>query len=142
MDKLSEFVIPTTKQTEYINITEKVAQLVRKSGIRDGVAFVITAHTTSGITVNECLECLQSDMEVLMKDLVPEDRPYAHARMLHSYGTTAGNAPGHLRGMLTNNHAVLPVQNGKIVRGHAAEIFFAEYDGPQDRTVLVEVMGE
>ena len=142
MDKLSEFVIPTKKQTEYINITEKVAELVRESGIKNGIAFVITAHTTSGITVNECLECLQSDMEVLMDELAPELKPYSHARMLHSYGQTAGTAPGHLKAMLTNNHAVLPVQNGKIVRGHAAEIFFAEYDGPQDRTVLVQVMGE
>ncbi len=142
MDKLSEFVIPTKKQTEYINITEKVAELVRESGIKNGIAFVITAHTTSGITVNECLECLQSDMEVLMQDLVPEDRPYAHARMLHSYGTTAGNAPGHLRGMLTNNHAVFPVRDGELVKGHAAEVFFAEYDGPQNRKVYVQVMGD
>ena len=142
MDKLSEFVIPTKKQTEYINITEKVAELVRESGIKNGIAFVITAHTTSGITVNECLECLQSDMEVLMQDLVPEDRPYAHARMLHSYGTTAGNAPGHLRGMLTNNHAVFPVCDGELVKGHAAEVFFAEYDGPQNRKVYVQVMGD
>ena len=142
MDKLSEFVIPTKKQTEYINITEKVAELVRESGIKNGIAFVITAHTTSGITVNECLECLQSDMEVLMQDLVPEDRPYAHARMLHSYGTTAGNAPGHLRGMLTNNHAVFPVRDGELVEGHAAEVFFAEYDGPQNRKVYVQVMGD
>ncbi|HIV87766.1 MAG TPA: secondary thiamine-phosphate synthase enzyme YjbQ [Candidatus Pygmaiobacter gallistercoris] len=142
MVKLNKFVLQTMKETQYILITDRVEKLVEQSGIQNGVVFVITAHTTSGITVNESLECLQSDMEVLMDELAPELKPYSHARMLHSYGQTAGNAPGHLKAMLTNNHAVLPVQNGKIVRGHAAEIFFAEYDGPQDRTVLVEVMGE
>ena len=141
MVKLSEFVLYTKKQTEYINITDRVKKLVEESGIKDGVVFVITAHTTSGITVNECLECLQSDMEETMCSLVPEDGKYSHARMLHSYGQTAGNAPGHLRALITNNHAVLPVKDGKLYRGKAQEIFFAEYDGPQDRTVFVEVMG-
>lgn len=142
MDQLKEFVVATEKQTQYINITAQVARLVKESGIQDGFVLVETAHTTTGITVNECLECLQSDMEVLMQDLVAEDKPYAHARMLHSYGTTAGNAPGHLRGMLTGNHAILPVQGGALVKGHAAEIFLAEYDGPQNRKVYVQVMGD
>ena len=142
MVKLSKFVLQTMKEAQYIQITDRVEKIVEESGVKNGVVFVITAHTTSGITVNESLECLQSDMEVLMAELAPELKPYSHARMLHSYGQTAGNAPGHLKAMLTGAHAVLPVKDGKVVRGHAAEIFFAEYDGPQDRTVMVQVMGE
>ena len=44
--------------------------------------------------------------------------------------------------MLTGNHAVFPVEDRKLVRGSAQEIFFCEYDGAQSRTVYVEVMGE
>lgn len=48
---------------------------------------------------------------------------YAHSRMLHSYGTTAGNPAGHLRAMLTGNHVVFPVSERKIVRGCPGNLF-------------------
>ena len=142
MVKLSEFVVNTMAYNDYINITQKVRDIVENSGVQNGVAFVITAHTTTGITVNEALECLQSDMKDMMWELVPEYKKYSHARMLHSYGQTAGNPTGHLRAMLTNNHTVMPVKDGKLYCGKAQEIFLAEYDGPQNRRIFVEVIGE
>lgn len=142
MVKLSKFVIHTKKYNDFINITEQVEKEVENSGITNGVVFIITAHTTTGITVNECLECLQSDMMDLMYRLVPEYAHYAHARMLHTYGTTAGNPTGHLRSHLTGNHCVFPIAEAKIIRGGAQEIFFCEFDGAQSRTVYVQVIGE
>lgn len=139
---LMEFVVPTQADTDYINITRKVEQLVESSGIRSGTAFIITAHTTTGITVNEALECLQSDMRGIIAALAPEMRKYSHARMLHSYGQSADNAPSHIRAMLTNNHAVFPVKNGKLHRGKAQDLFLAEFDGPQDRRVVVVILGD
>ena len=141
MVRLMELVIRTGADTEYINITERVERCVREAGVPDGAAFIITAHTTTRITLNESLECLQSDMKALLAALVPEERGYSHARMLHSYGQSADNAPSHIRAMLTNNHAVLPIRGGGLCRGEAQEIFLAEYDGPQDRTVFVVVIG-
>lgn len=142
MVKLSEFVINTTKYNDFINITAEVEKKVAESGIRNGIVLVVTMHTTTAITTNEALECLQSDMMDLMWKLVEEDAAYSHSRMLHSYGTTAGNPTGHLRSMLTGNHAVFPVWEGRVVRGGAQEIFFCEYDGAQSRRVCVEVLGE
>lgn len=142
MVKLDKFVLHTKKYNEFINITEKVEEMAGRCGITNGVVYIITAHTTAGITVNEALECLQSDMSGLMDRLVPEDAPYAHARMLHSYGTTAGNPTGHLKSMLTGNHAVFLLNNKKLVRGGAQDIFFCEYDGAQSRTVYMAVIGE
>ena len=141
MVRLMEFVVKTCADTAYINITQEVERLVESAGIAEGTAFVITQHTTTGITVNEALECLQSDMEQTISALAPETRRYSHARMLHSYGESADNAPSHIRAMLTNNHTLLPVRDGKLHRGAAQEIFLAEYDGPQDRKVVVVVLG-
>ncbi|HJC81545.1 MAG TPA: secondary thiamine-phosphate synthase enzyme YjbQ [Candidatus Mediterraneibacter excrementipullorum] len=142
MVRIDHFVLHTVKYQDFINITEQIENIVEGSGVHEGVAFVITEHTTTGITVNEALECLQSDMHEMFSRMLPEDAPYAHGRMLHSYGTTAGNPTGHLRAMLTGNHSVFPVQNGRLVRGGAQEIFFCEYDGAQSRTVYVVTMGE
>lgn len=140
--KLSNFVVQTKKYNDFINITNTVEDHVSSSGVQNGVVFVITAHTTTGITVNEALECLQSDMYDMLWRLVPEDLNYAHSRMLQSYGTTAGNPTGHLRSHLTGNHVVFPVKDGELIKGGAQEIFLCEFDGAQDRKVFVSIIGE
>lgn len=142
MVKLEAFILHTKKYNEFINITEKVERIVNDTEITNGIVYIISAHTTTGVTVNESLECLQSDMQDFLTRIIPEDMPYAHARMLHSYGATAGNPTGHLKSMITGSHIVFPICNKKIVRGEAQEIFFCEYDGAQSRTVYVGIMGE
>lgn len=123
-------------------ITPQVEGAVAESGIQDGMVTVITKHTTTGITVNEALECLESDISIALATFAPEDRPYSHARMLRDYGSTAGNPTGHLKAMLTGNHCHFLVQDGKVVKGGAQEVYFCEFDGPAQRNILVVVEGK
>ena len=118
-------------------ITDAVLQAVSESGIKDGVVTVMTKHTTTGVTVNEALECLESDIANALALFAPEDRPYAHARMLRDYGSTAGNPTGHLKAMLVGNHCHFPIVNGALVRGGAQDIYFCEFDGPAKRNIMV-----
>ena len=103
---------------------------------------VMTKHTTTGVTVNEALECLESDIEVALSLFAPEDRPYSHARMLRDYGSTAGNPTGHLKALITGNHCHFLIQDGEIIRGGAQEVYFCEFDGPASRNILVMVEGQ
>lgn len=103
---------------------------------------VLTKHTTTGVTVNEALECLESDIAVALSLFAPEDRPYSHARMLRDYGSTAGNPTGHLKALVTGSHCHFLIQDGKINRGGAQDVYFCEYDGPASRNILVIVEGE
>ncbi|MBC8586396.1 secondary thiamine-phosphate synthase enzyme YjbQ [Youxingia wuxianensis] len=137
-----EFDILTSQYNQFIPIGDKVAQEVEKSGIKSGVVYVITAHTTTGITVNEKLECLEDDLLDLLAGFAPEDGTYYHARFLHSYGAMAGNPTGHMKSMITGNHCVFPIVDGKMKLGAAQEIYLGEFDGPQDRTIRITVMGE
>lgn len=123
-------------------ITEQVEQIVAESGVRDGMVTVMTKHTTTGITVNEALECLESDIQIALSLFAPEDRPYSHARMLKDYGSTAGNPTGHLKALLTGNHCHFLIQDGKIVKGGAQDVYFCEFDGPASRNILVIVEGQ
>lgn len=132
----------TKTYNQFILITEEVRRIAAESGIKNGMITVITKHTTTGVTVNEALECLESDIAEFLERLVPEDHPYAHARMLRDYGSTAGNPTGHLKAHLTGNHCHMPIVDGKIVCGGAQEIYFCEFDGPASRTVNVIVQGE
>lgn len=130
---------------EYVQmdvITPQVEQIVAESGIQNGMVTVMTKHTTTGVTVNEALECLESDIQIALSLFAPEDRPYSHARMLKDYGSTAGNPTGHLKALLTGNHCHFLIQDGKIVRGGAQDVYFCEFDGPASRNILVIVEGE
>lgn len=137
-----KFTFLTSEYNQYIVVTNMVERAVRDSGVQNGMVTVISKHTTAGITTNESLECLESDIDVFLKRLVPEDYPYSHARMLADYGSTAGNPTGHLKAMLVGNHAHFMVRDGEIERGGAQEVYFCEFDGPSERTFLVQVMGE
>ncbi|HOA21774.1 MAG TPA: secondary thiamine-phosphate synthase enzyme YjbQ [Anaerolineaceae bacterium] len=132
----------TSQYNQFILITEEVGAAVEESGIRNGIVAVTSNHTTAGIMVNEALECLESDIDDALQRLIPEDHPYAHARILRDYGSTAGNPTGHLKSMLTGNHCLFPVVDGKVVKGDAQEIYFMEFDGPSQRSYTITVQGE
>lgn len=142
MFKLEKVVFLTDRYIQLIPITEKFHEVVAASGIRNGLAAVITMHTTTGIVVNERLDCVESDLDDALRRLVPEDLPYAHAHILRDYGSTAGNPTGHIKSMLVGNSCMFPVMDGKPVMGEAQDIYFYEFDGPARRTITITVMGE
>ena len=132
----------TKAYNEMTVLTPLVEEIVAESGVCRGMVTVLTKHTTTGVTVNEALECLESDIQNALALFAPEDRPYSHARMLRDYGSTAGNPTGHLKAMLTGNHCHFPVVDGEMIRGGAQDIWFCEFDGPAQRNILVLVEGE
>lgn len=129
----------TKRYNEFDVITPQVEEIVAQSGIQNGLVTVLTKHTTTGVTVNEALECLESDIETALSLFAPEDRPYSHARMLRDYGSTAGNPTGHLKALVTGNHCHFLLQDGQLVRGGAQDVYFCEFDGPAQRNILVIV---
>ena len=138
---VKRFGIQTEHDTQLIDITQRVRDLIAETGIRDGMAIVMTLHTTTAITVNEGLPDLEDDLVELLGDLVQADRPYRHARFLHPDGQMAVNAPSHLRGALLGMQVILPVENGAPVLGTRQTIYFVELDGPLYRNAIVHVMG-
>ena len=140
--RLKENIVIADAEFQLINITEDVKNYVRECGLKNGIVYVITMHTTTGITVNEALPCVEKDIEEILGKIVPADYPYNHDHYLPSYGTIGGNAPGHLKSLLTGNSCVFPLVNGEMVLGSAADIYFCEYDGIKKRKYLIYVMGE
>jgi secondary thiamine-phosphate synthase enzyme len=132
----------TDEYNQYLIITKDVEEAIQKSKIKNGMVTVETKHTTTGISVNEAMECLESDIDVFLGKLVPEDAPYSHCHILRDYGSTGGNPTGHIKAMLTGNHCHFPLIDGKLVKGSAQDIWFCEYDGPSQRTVNVIIQGD
>ena len=105
--KLKEAAVCADREFEMIKITPEVRAFVEESGIENGLVYVITEHTTTGITVNESLDCVEKDIMECLSRIAPEDYPYHHNHYLPTYGTIGGNTPGHLKSLLTGNHCVL-----------------------------------
>lgn len=125
--------IHTTTRTELIDITDRVRELVKKSGKRDGICVISTRHTTSSIIVNENERGLKRDIMNMLESLVPENKSYAH-------NSIDNNADSHLRAVLLGMSQTIPVEGGHLVLGTWQSIFFVELDGPRDRSVNVTVM--
>jgi secondary thiamine-phosphate synthase enzyme len=133
--------IETSDFQDILNINEFVEQAVKESEIRNGIVYVITMHTTTGITVNEDAECIRRDILNLLQSLVPDEGNYRHARYLDFDGRLGVNAPSHLRSVVVGNHTVIPLQDGKLIMGQRQSVFFLEFDGPQHREFVVTVIG-
>jgi secondary thiamine-phosphate synthase enzyme len=140
--KLKEEAVCADQEFELIKITQKVRDFVAESGIVNGVVYVITEHTTTGITVNESLTCVEKDIMEKLDQLAPENDTYNHNHYLPTYGTIGGNTPGHLKSLLTGNHCVFPIMDGQLKLGHAADIYFCEFDGIKNRKCMIYAMGE
>jgi secondary thiamine-phosphate synthase enzyme len=137
-----ELGIQSTKEMQIINITEEVERVVDNSGIQNGVVNVITMHTTTGITVNEGISCLEEDIIDTLERLAPEGLDYHHARYLDFDGRLGVNAHCHLRSMITGMNTMFPVKDGKVIRGGRQNVYFVETDGPLYRKYVVQVLGE
>ena len=142
MIKIIPLHILTNRYNQYFLITEDIKKAVAESGIQNGMVTVQTMHTTTAISVNEGLECLESDIDVFLKKLIPEDAPYSHNHMLRDYGSTGGNPTGHLKSMLLGNHCHFPIIDGKLIAGSAQDVWFCEFDGPSQRTISIIIEGE
>lgn len=125
--------IQTTRQTELIDITDKVRLVVKESGVNNGICVVSTKHTTSSILVNENESGLRKDIVDMLELLIPEHKPYVHNRI-------DNNAHAHLRAVLLGMSEVIPIEDGHLILGTWQRIFFAELDGPRMRTVTVTVI--
>jgi secondary thiamine-phosphate synthase enzyme len=133
--------IQTHKETELINITEQVKELVQESGVKSGTVFILSMHTTTGLTVNEGIPDLEIDIEDYLYRAVSDSEKYYHARYLPSDGQMAVNATSHLRGMLLGFQTFFPIDKGEMVCGSRQTIYLVELDGPQFRDYVIQILG-
>src|SRR5574337_470588 len=132
--KLEKIKIQSRKSEEAINITSNVDEVIRKSGVKQGLVNVMTCHTSSGLLVTEGIPCLEEDILTHFSRLFPEDENYHHRRSLDYDGRLGFNAETHLKSILGGISCSFPIEGGKMVRGSRQTIYFMEYDGPLPRT--------
>jgi secondary thiamine-phosphate synthase enzyme len=114
------------------DITPEVNALVASMGVASGICQVFVPHTTAGIVVNENADPdVCRDMLDWLNEAVPQSRPFRHAE---------GNSPAHIKATMVGQSAVLPVESGRLALGTWQGVFFAEFDGPRQRMVIITVV--
>ncbi|MGA2625285.1 MAG: secondary thiamine-phosphate synthase enzyme YjbQ [Bacteroidota bacterium] len=126
----------TKKKREYINITSDVAQVVQKSGVKEGMVLISAMHITAGVYVNDAEDGLIHDIDEWLESLAPFKPSYRH----HRTGET--NADAHLKSLLMHHEVIVPVTGGKLDFGPWQQIYYAEFDGQRRKRVVIKVMGE
>ena len=130
----------TNDRLQLLNITDRINEIVRKSGIRDGLVHLQSLHTTSAVFINEWQDALLHDVRSFFEQIVNREQYYRHNDPEFS-DCERKNADSHMRGMLMGQTLCLQVRNASVLLGTWQSIIFAEFDGPRSRSLAVQVSG-
>ncbi|HVN75594.1 MAG TPA: secondary thiamine-phosphate synthase enzyme YjbQ [Thermoanaerobaculaceae bacterium] len=124
---------------EFVNITERVAEAVRESGVQEGLCLVNAMHITASVFINDDEPGLHDDYKRWLERLAPYDPSpamYRHNR------TGEENGDAHHKRQIMGREVVVAVTDGKLDFGPWERIFYGEFDGRRPKRVLVKVIGE
>jgi secondary thiamine-phosphate synthase enzyme len=130
------FEIPSRRG--FVNITDTVEDLVRKSGVKEGLCLVNAMHISASVFINDNEQGLLHDYEVWLEKLAPHApvSQYEHNR------TGEDNADAHLKRQVMGREVVVAITQGKLDFGPWEQIFYGEFDGHRRKRVLVKIIGE
>lgn len=122
----------------FVNITETVEELVRKSGVREGITLVNAMHISASVFINDAESGLLQDYEEWLERLAP----HAPTSQYHHNRTGEDNADAHLKRQVTGREVVVAITKGKLDFGPWEQLFYGEFDGRRRKRVLVKIIGE
>ncbi|HUL01390.1 MAG TPA: secondary thiamine-phosphate synthase enzyme YjbQ [Nitrospirota bacterium] len=130
------FNIPSRRA--FVNITQRVEDCIRESGVMEGMVLINSMHITASVFINDNESGLHHDYEVWLEKLAPHEPVslYQHNR------TGEDNGDAHLKRQIMGRETVVAITNGKLDFGPWEQIFYGEFDGKRKKRVLVKVIGE
>ncbi len=138
MKSLREYLwFNTNKRVELINITDDVRQVVKKSGIKEGLCLVNAMHITASVFINDDEPGLHNDYKKWLEELAPHE-PISQ----YDHNGFEENADAHLKRQIMGREVVVAITDGKLDFGPWEQIFYGEFDGKRKKRVLVKVIGE
>jgi secondary thiamine-phosphate synthase enzyme len=127
-----EITVTSSARNELIDITDRVRDVVRRSGVTDGLCFVYVPHTTAAVTINENADPdVRKDILDTLSRVFPNDPSHRH---------TEGNSDAHIKSSLVGASEIVAIDQGRLVLGTWQSIFFCEFDGPRTRRVFVKIV--
>jgi secondary thiamine-phosphate synthase enzyme len=125
------------KRRQIFRITDRVAQAVKESGVREGIVLVNAMHITASVFINDDEGGLHRDWERWLEKLAPE-KPYTQ----YEHNGGEDNADAHLKRMIMGREVVVAITAGQLDLGPWEQIFYYELDGKRDKRALIKIIGE
>lgn len=125
----------TRQREEFVNITAKIEDAIRKSGVKEGMALVSAMHITAAVYVNDAESGLIEDIKEWLRGIAPQ-KDYRHHR------TGEDNGEAHLKNLLLHHQVVIPITDGRADFGPWQQVYYAEFDGQRPKRVLIKIIGE
>ena len=135
----------SSRATEFVDLTRRIRDEVKKSGLRTGRVHLQSLHTTLGLAINENEPLLLRDFQHLLERLAPGDAGYEHDDFARRYEIAVDepvNGHAHCRQLLLTGFATLLVEDGKLVLGRWQSVFAVELDGPRHRELAMQLDGD
>jgi len=133
-----EFRVKTPEREVLLEITDEIIKIVNDSKINEGTCRVFVPHTTAGITINENADrSVMKDVANYLNKLIPKG-----GGLGYYFKHGEGNSDAHIKCSLTGNSIYILIHEGKLMLGTWQGIMLAEYDGPRNRKVYVQITGE
>lgn len=140
------FTIATSQQTEFTDITDRLASIVAVAGLRTGLVSVHTQHTTTAIVINEHEPLLLDDFAAVLERTAPTHTAYSHddpdRRVVNVVAGERPNGHAHCRALLLPSSTCVNVVGGALQLGRWQRVFLVDLDGPRERGVSVMLLGE
>jgi secondary thiamine-phosphate synthase enzyme len=125
----------TRQRQEFIRITDRVAAIVERSGITEGIVLISAMHITAGVYVNDWEDGLIHDFGEWLEKLAPAGLDYRH------HQTGEDNADAHLKRTIMGHQVIVPITKGRLDLGPWEQVFYAEFDGQRKKRVVVKAFG-
>ena len=125
------------KRRAYINITPKVEECLKKSGVKEGLCLVNAMHITASVYINDDEPGLIQDYDDWLEKLAPHE-PVSQYR----HNGYEDNGDAHLKRQIMGREVVVAITNGKLDFGPWERVFYGEFDGKREKRVLVKIIGE
>ena len=113
---------------------EVLAALPELAKFKVGILQAFIQHTSASLTINENADPdVVGDLLKAYTDLLGDEARFRHAE---------GNSGGHALTSLVGPSVSIPIQHGRLALGRWQAVYFCEFDGPRQRTIQVQVIGE
>ncbi len=134
MSSLKQIEIRTDTRNQFVDITQRIQDIVGSSGVKEGTIELFVPHTTAAVTINENADpSVKSDILNYLEKLIPEHSGFAHSE---------GNSDSHIKSSLVGPGLSIFIAEGALVLGTWQGIYFCEFDGPRSRKLIVKVVSD
>lgn len=130
------FEVPTRRA--FVHITPQVEEIVRKSGVKEGLVLVNSMHITASVFINDNESGLHHDYEKWLERLAP----HAPVDQYRHNDTGEDNADAHMKRQVMGREVVIAITDGRLDLGTWEAVFYGEFDGRRRKRALVKVIGE